>query len=130
MRQALPGGHSYKYLVRDNDSMFEGGFTEFLCNLEIEDKKTRKRSPWQNGFCERAIGSIKRELVAKIIPLNEKHLRKILRSYFKYYNEDRTQLGIGKDTPRGRLKEERPLGTVKAVNRVGGLYSRYYRRAS
>jgi transposase InsO family protein len=65
----------------------------------VDEIVTAYRSPWQNGYVERVIGSIKRECLDRVIILNESHLRNILFEYFSYYNKYRTHLGINKDSP-------------------------------
>ena len=94
---------------------------------------TAYHSPWQNSYVERLHGGIRRECLDHIIVFHENHLRRILRSYFAYYHEDRTHLGLGKETPF-----ERPVSFRDAVSdrlvelpRVGGLHHRYeWREAS
>jgi transposase InsO family protein len=88
------------------------------------------RSPWQNPFVERLIGSIRRECLDHIVILNEKHLRRVLREYLSYYSDARTHLGLGKDCPEARTIEPREAGRVVALPRVGGLHHRYTRRAA
>lgn len=90
-----------KYLVHDNDSIFRSKvFQSLLKSSDIIAKRTAYRSPWQNPYAEGFIGTIKRELLDLVIPLNQKHLHKLLREYFKdYYNTDRTHQGINCGTP-------------------------------
>ena len=86
------------------------------------------RSPWQNGYIERVIGSIKRECLDHIIVLNENHLISILDDYVSYYNKYRTHLGINKDSPEGRpIQSEGEIYKVPAVN---GLHHVYFRQAA
>jgi transposase InsO family protein len=93
--------------------------------MGIRDKPTAPASPWQNGFAERLIGSIRRECLDHITVLGEAHLRRILKSYARYYNETRTHLALDKDAPLSR--------TVKRVGRIlcrqvlGGLHHEYVR---
>ena len=85
------------------------------------------RSPWQNPFVERLIGSIRRDCLDHVIVLNESHLSRILSSYFDYYHYDRTHYGLGKDTPVERPVQPRPAKGAKVIElpRVGGLHHRY-----
>jgi transposase InsO family protein len=91
----------------------------------VRDKPIAPASPWQNGFAERLIGSIRRECLDHIIVLGEAHLRRILKSYARYYNETRTHLALDKDAPLSR--------TVKRAGRIlcrpilGGLHHEYIR---
>jgi transposase InsO family protein len=94
----------------------------------IDEIVTAYRSPWQNGYVERVIGSIKRECLDHVIILNEVHLRSILAEYFSYYNKYRTHLGINKDSPEGR-----PIQTVGKIDKipfVNGLHYVYFRQAA
>ena len=83
------------------------------------------RSPWQNPYAERLIGSIRRECLDHVIVLNERHLQKTLPSYFGYYNQDRTH--CGKDAPSERPTQSKPSNDSKIIKlaRVGGLHNRY-----
>ncbi|MBU1342712.1 MAG: integrase core domain-containing protein, partial [Proteobacteria bacterium] len=83
-------------------------------------------SPWQNPYCERIIGSIRRDCLNHLIVLNKKHLKNILSDYFKYYHHDRTHLGLSKDTPFERQVQFEPEnGILIPLPRVGGLHHRY-----
>ena len=94
--------------------------------MGISEVKTAPRSPWQNPYCERVIGSIRRDCLYYMIVLNADHLRRILTGYFKYYHNDRTHLSLEKDTPTGRPVQEKPeSGKVIALPRMGGLHHRY-----
>jgi transposase InsO family protein len=99
-----------KYLVHDNDSIFTSiDFQSFLKNINITSKRTSIKSPWQNGICERAVGIIRQDLLNHIIPINEKHLTKLLKEYIeKYYNPERTHQGINCETP---IYNEKPFET-------------------
>ncbi len=94
--------------------------------MGITEVRTAPRSPWQNPYAERVIGSIRRECLDHVIVLNAEHLRTILSEYLDYYHHDRTHLSLGKDTPSGRAVEKRPeSGKVVALPRLGGLHHRY-----
>jgi putative transposase len=93
------------------------------------DVLTAPRSPWQNPFAERVIGTIRRELLYHVIVLNEGHLRRRLRSYFRYYHASRTHLALDKDAPESRAVEPPDHGRIVALPLVGGLHHRYLRRA-
>ncbi len=114
------------YLLRDRDSIYGKVFEKRIQNMYIEEVLIAPRSPWQNPYVERFIGSTRRECLDHVIVLNKRHLKKILSSYFNYYNEDRTHLGIDKDTPIERPIQSRPAkGKVIHLPRVGGLHHRY-----
>ncbi len=91
---------------------------------------TAPRSPWQNGYCERVIGAIRRECLDHVILLNEKHLRGVLKEYLAYYHESRTHLGLGKDAPEPRAVQTQDVGPVACEPALGGLHHRYYREAA
>ena len=88
--------------------------------MGIRDKPIAPASPWQNGFVERLIGSIRRECVDHIIVLGEAHLRRILKSYTRYYNETRTHLALDKDAPVSRPVQR--TGVVRSLAILGGLH--------
>ena len=98
--------------------------------MDIEEVLTAPQSPWQNPYCERLIGSIRRECLDHIIVLSEKGLRRTLRSYFEYYERTRTHLSLGKDSPVHRPIEGIETGEVIELPQVGGLHHRYERRAA
>ncbi len=93
-------------------------------------KKTAPRSPWQNCYAERLIGSIRRDCLDHVIVLNEQHLRRIMKEYFLYYHRSRTHLSLDKDCPEPRAVETPKMGKVIALPQVGGLHHRYTRRAA
>src|SRR4051794_9084015 len=95
------------------------------CAMGIRDKPTAPASPWQNGFAERLIGSIRRECVDHIIVLGEAHLRRILKSFAKYYNRFRTHRSLNKDAPVSRLVQR--TGVIRSRTILGGLHHRYAR---
>jgi len=83
-----------------------------------------------NGFCERIIGTIRRDCLDHVIVLNERHLRRVLKEYLTYYHESRTHLGLRKDVPMPRAIQAPDLGPVVAEPVLGGLHHRYYRQAA
>jgi hypothetical protein len=96
-------------------------------SMVMEPARTSYQSPWQNGVAERFVGTVRRELLDHAIVLNERHLRQLIESFVTYYNEDRTHIGVGKDSPCGRPVEQRPGRQANVVSfpRVGGLHHRY-----
>jgi transposase InsO family protein len=119
----LPG----RFLIRDNDKIYGTYFRDRVDGLGLEQIRTAFRSPWQNGFAERWIGSLRRDCLDHVIAINEWQLRRVVRSYVDYYHEDRTHLGLEKDAPQERSVEPREMGEVVAIPRVGGLHHRYSR---
>ena len=119
-----------RFLVRDRDAIYGETFRRQVTALKIQEVPTAPRSPWQNAYAERVIGSIRRECLNHMIVLGERHLRRILRSYVDYYNETRTHLSLDKDAPEGRPIQPPDQGRVLEFKRVGGLHHEYVRRAA
>ena len=114
-----------RYLIRDRDGVFGELFVRRLRSMGIRDRPTSPRSPWQNGFAERLIGSIRRECLDHVVVFGERHLRHILPSYMRYYNEVRTHLSLEKDTPVSRAVER--TGHILCRPVLGGLHHQYIR---
>ena len=100
---------------------------QFLYSSALKPIRTSIRSPWQNGVAERWVGSARRELLDHIIPLNEYHLGRLGRDYLAYYHQDRTHIGLTKNTPGERAVESRYASQTRIVSasRLGGLHHRY-----
>jgi putative transposase len=128
--QAFPGGSEPRYLLRDRDNIYGQEFRERIRAIGIEEILTAPRSPWQNPFCERLIGSVRRDCLNHVIILGESHLRKILARYFRYYHKYRTHLSLAKDAPEPRAIQGAELGKVIEIPEVGGLHHHYERRAA
>ena len=114
-----------RYIVRDRDCVYGGVFACRLRAMGIRDRPTAPRSPWQNGYVERAIGSIRRECLDHMIVWSEAHLRRVLKEYASYYNAARTHLGLQKDAPHRRPIECR--GRIVTSEVLGGLHHQYCR---
>ncbi len=125
--EACPFGLPGRFLIRDNDKIYGSKFRDRIDGLGLEQIRTAFRSPWQNGFAERWIASLRRDCLDHVIAINERQLRQVIRSYVDYYHEDRTHLGLAKDAPEERPVEPREMGEVVAISRVGGLHHRYSR---
>src|SRR4026209_1606308 len=100
--EAFPWNEAPRYLIRDRDQVYGATVTHRLRAMGIRDKPIAPGSPWQNGFAERLIGSIRRERVDHVIVLGEAHLRRVLAKYAACYNELRTHRSLGKDAPTHR----------------------------
>jgi transposase InsO family protein len=122
---AFPWDEAPDYMVRDRDKCYGHAVTKRLAAMGIRDHPIASRSPWQNGHAERLIGSIRRECLDHIVVFDEAHLRRILADYAVYYNELRTHLSLGKDSPRHR--SVRRLGQLAAQPILGGLHHEYCR---
>ena len=118
-------------LLRDRDSCYGWEFGKTVKALNIEEVLSAPRSPWQNAYVERLIGSIRRECLDHVIILSERHLRRVLSSYFQYHHDARTHLSLDKDCPRPRPVQLLSAGhNIIAFPEVGGLHHRYERRAA
>ena len=122
---ALPWDEAPQYMIRDRDGCYGQAVTKRLAAMGIRDHPTARRSPWQNGHAERLIGSIRRECLDHIVVFGEAHLRRILAAYAGYYNELRTHLSLGKDSPCRRQVQR--LGQLTAQPILGGLHHQYCR---
>jgi transposase InsO family protein len=128
--EAFPHDSAPRFLIRDRDGIFGGQFRQRVKAIGLAEVLTAPRSPWQNPFAERVIGTIRRELLDHVIVLNERHLRRRLRNYLGYYHTSRTHLALGKDAPEPRAVEPPERGDIVAVPQVGGLHHRYIRCAA
>jgi putative transposase len=128
--EAFPFDTAPKYLIRDGDAKFGTVVTRRIAALGIKDIVTTPALPWENAHAERVIGSIRHECLDRLIVLNERHLRRVLKEYLMYYHEYRTHLGLNKDTPQKRDIESRGEGNVVALPFLGGLHHRYTRLAA
>jgi transposase InsO family protein len=122
---AFPWDDAPQHLIRDRDRIYRTIVTRRLRAMGIRDKPTAPASPWQNGFVERLIGSIRRECVDHFIVFGEAHLRRILRSYARYYNDIRTHRSLDKDAPVSRLVQR--SGIISSRPILGGLHHHYVR---
>jgi transposase InsO family protein len=123
--EAFPWDDAPKYLLRDRDQIYGAVVTRRLRAMGIRDKPTAPASPWQNGFAERLIGSIRRECLDQIVVFGEAHLRRILRSYARYYNDIRTHRSLDKDAPAVRPVQRTGILSSRAI--LGGLHHHYVR---
>ncbi len=123
--EAFPWDDAPQYLIRDRDRIYGTIVTRRLRVMGIRDKPIAPASPWQNGFAERLIGSIRRECVDHLVVLGEAHLCRILRIYARYHNEIRTHRSLAKDSPCSRLIQR--TGTIRSDPILGGLHHQYVR---
>ena len=126
LREAFPYEHRCKYLIFDRDAKFGNEVWSAVESMELASVRTSFKSPWQNGVAERWVGSCRRDLLDHVIALNERHLRRLLSEYVRYYHEDRTHSGLNKETPGDRPTAIRTADCrVISKPRLGGLHHRY-----
>lgn len=125
LTEAFPWDEAPHHLIRDRDASYGSVFKRRLDSLGIRDHPTAPRSPWQNGYVERVIGSIRRECTDHTIIFGESHLRRTLKSYAQYYNQARTHLSLAKDSPVHRPIQSR--GAINSRQHLGGLHHEYAR---
>jgi transposase InsO family protein len=128
--EAFPYETKKKYLVRDNDSTYGAAFRARLKQLGIEDTPTAPRSPWQNPYAERMVGTFRRECLDHVIILNEAHLRRLLNEFLAYYHDSRAHQALDCNSPNPREVETPERGDVISLPVLGGMHHRYTRRAA
>jgi putative transposase len=127
LRETFPYDSVPGYLIFDRAANFDEEVIDTIKTFGIQPKRTSFRSPWQNGVAERWVGNCRRDLLDHVIVLNERHLKRLMSEYVRYYHEDRTHLALEKQTPAGRLAAKVPGSgsRVVALPRLGGLHHRY-----
>ena len=129
--QAFPYETAPRYILRDRDGIYGSKFVKNVQSIGSKQVKTSPKSPWQNPFVERMIGSLRRECLDKVIILNERHLKRVVTRYIReYYHPWRTHLGLKKDCPIPRIVDPPENGEIVELPVVGGLYKKYLRRAA
>jgi putative transposase len=128
--EAFPWDEAPRYLLHDRDRIYGASFQQRVQHMGIEEVLIAPRSPWQNPYVERLIGSIRRECLDHVIVLSEHHLRRILTGYLAYYHTWRTHLVLKMDSPERRPVPPPGHGQVIAVPQVGGLHHHYERQAA
>jgi transposase InsO family protein len=123
--EAFPWDEAPRYMIRDRDRIYGTVVTRRLRAMGIRDKPIAPSSPWQNGFAERLIGSIRRECLDHVIVLGEAHLHRILKTYADYYNSVRTHRSLHKDAPISRPIHQ--TGIIRSHPILGGLHRHYVR---
>jgi transposase InsO family protein len=123
--EAFPWDSAPTHLIRDRDACYGHAVRRRLTAMGIRDHPIAPRSPWQNGYAERLIGSIRRECLDHVVILGEAHLRQVLKAYAAYYNNVRTHLSLGKDAPL--IRPVQWFGNIAARPILGGLHHQYCR---
>ena len=127
LREAFPYDSAPRYLVFDHGANFNDEVIDTVKSFGIQSRRTSFHSPWQNGVAERFVGNCCRDLLDQVIVLHERHLKRLMNDYIRYYHEDRTHLGLAKETPAWRTPETSPGSDPKidSILRLGGLHHRY-----
>lgn len=128
--EALGMDDEHKYLLRDRDTIYGDLFRRKVASIGLAEVITAPRSPWQNAYVERVIGSLRRECLDHTIILGERHLRRIVGNYVRYYNGARTHLSLAKDAPATRTIHPPECGPVVERQYCGGLHHEYIRAAA
>jgi putative transposase len=128
--EAFPWDEAPRYLLRDRDPIYGTYFRQRVRHMGIHEVVTAPRSPWQNPYIERVIGSIRRECLDHVIVLHERHLQRLLTGYCAYYHPWRTHLSLAMDCPQSRPIQPAACGQVLAVPEAGGLHHHYERVAA
>ena len=120
LTEAYAWAQTPRYIIRDRDGAYGDVLIRRLRAMGIRDRPIEPRSPWQNGHTERLIGSIRRDCLDHVVVFGERHLRHLLRSYQRYYNDARTHLSLNKDAPA--LRAVQAVGRIVANPHLGGLH--------
>ena len=128
--EAFPWDTAPRCLLRDRGASYGSEFRRRVDAMGITEVVTASRSPWQNAFVERVIGSLRRECLDYIVIYNELHLRRILSTYIDYCHQTRTHLSLDKDCSDPRPVMPPRIGRVVASPQVNGLHHRYERLAA
>jgi transposase InsO family protein len=128
LRESFPYDSAPGYLIFGRGANFNEEVVDTIQCFGIDPKRTSFKSPWQNGVAERLVGNCRRDLPDHVIALNEKHLKRLVSEYVRYYHEDRTHLRLAKQTPAGRKAETRVTSDRRIISmpRLGGLHHRYH----
>jgi transposase InsO family protein len=134
LRETIPSDHEYRFIIHDHDKIFSAELNASLRHLGLRVITTPVHSPQANSHCERLIGTLRRECLDWIIPLSERHLRRVLRSWMSHYNRGRPHSSLGPGVPDSRLKglPVKPCGQrlprdhrVVTTPILGGLHHEY-----
>jgi transposase InsO family protein len=123
--EAFPWETAPTYLVRDNDGAYGPVFQRRVRTMGIRDRPISPRSPWQNPYAERLIGTLRRDCLDHVLILGARHLRQVLAAYSAYYNERRTHLSLNKDSPSARAIQRH--GAIVTTPILSGLHHTYAR---
>ena len=117
LREAFPYDSASKFLIFDRGSNFNEGVIDAIGSFGIQPKRTSFRSPWQNGVAERWVGNCRRELLDHVVVLNERHLKRLMSEYVRYYHEDRTHLALAREHLWVVKHSRTPMSVVRSYRR-------------
>jgi putative transposase len=129
LRETFPFECALRFLVFDRDAKYGAEVPIAVRSMSLTALRTSFESPWQNGVAERWIESCRHDLLDHVVVVNTSHLKRLLSEYVRYYHEDRTHLGLNKETPGKRVRAA-ARGDVIGLPRLGGLHHRYERAAA
>ena len=118
-----------RHLIRDREPLFTRAFAETLKRAGVHPVKLPVRSPNLNSYAERFVRSAKSECVGQVIPLGERHLRRVVSEYVEHYHRERNHQGIGNRLTEGGDSGSGGTGPIECHERLGGML-RYYARAA
>jgi putative transposase len=130
LREATPFGEGPRFLIRDNDKKYGGQFQHVVDGADIDILNTPVEAPRANAFCERFLGSLRRECLDYMLILSERHLRRIVSEYVTYFNRARPHQGINQRIPCDPPLPDHPEGEIVGVPVLGGLHHDYRRKAA
>jgi transposase InsO family protein len=127
LRETFPNDSAPGYLIFDRGTQFNEDVIDTMKGFGIQPKRTSFRSPWQNGVAEGWVGNCRRDLFDHVIVFNERHLKRLMNEYVRYYHDDRTHLALEKGTPADREMQSQNNASCEVVSmpRLGGLHHRY-----
>jgi putative transposase len=126
LQEAFPFASAPRFPIFDRDGKFGTEVPMAIRSMKIKPVRASLENPWQNGVAERWVESSRRDLLDHVIPIHERHLKRLLADYVPYYHEDRTDLGLEKDTPSRRIRAEN-AACITSQDRLGGFHHRYDR---
>ena len=127
LREAFPYDSAPGYLIFDRSTQFNEEVIDTVKTFGIQPKRTSFRSPWQNGVAERWVGNCRRDILDHAIILSERHLKRLMSEYIRYYHDDRTHLALAKEMPAGReqAEEAKADSGIVSMPRLDDLHHRY-----
>ena len=139
MREATPYSEAPKYLIRDNDTKFGAACSRVAAVSGIKELRIAYKAPKTNAFCERFLGSVRRECLNHLLVLGEQHLHAMIKEYVGYFNESRPHQGISQAIPQvvwvqgaeptAESAGPQARGKIRALPVLGGLHHDYRRAA-